>query len=141
MYWNIYEVCYNLSRDVMKKTKISVFTKFNNIEETNEFLAIKSDNIIKYIDLENNKMTIDMINNVIVRENSDYVFKIDFENNKIIISLKKSNGTFEKIINTLAVSKTKSKYLVRYLLVDDDILNEYYVKFWNNSCIISNKMI
>ena len=97
MYWNIYEVCYNLSRDVMKKTKISVFTKFNNIEETNEFLAIKSDNIIKYIDLENNKMTIDMINNVIVRENSDYVFKIDFENNKIIISLKKSNGTFEKI--------------------------------------------
>ncbi len=129
MYWNIYEVCYNLSRDVMKQTKIRVVTKLNNLEENNEFLAIKEDNLIKYIDLENNTMVIDMKNNVIIRENMDYLFNIDFVNNKIIINMKKNNRVFEKMIKTIVITKTKSNYLVRYLLTDENVINEYYVKF------------
>ena len=113
----------------MKKTKIIVYTKLNNIEENNEFLAIKNDNIIKYIDLENNKMIIDMENNKITRENRDYLFNLDFGNNKIIIKLKKLNKEFEKIIKIITISKSNTSYLVRYLLIDENIINEYYVKF------------
>ena len=129
MYWIIYEVCYNLTRDVMKETKIKVFTKLNNISENNVFLAIMDENIIKYIDLENNKMVIDTINNIIVRENIDYVFNLDFNKNKIVITMKKQNKTFEKEIKTLIITKKKKEYLVRYLLPDENLINEYCVKF------------
>ena len=113
----------------MKETKIKVYSKLNNIEENNEFLAIKDDNVIKYIDLENNKMTIDIKNNIIIRENSDYLFNIDFNDNKITILLKKLNKKMEKTIKTMVISLSDSKYLVRYLLTDENIINEYYVKF------------
>ena len=113
----------------MKKAKINVYSNLNNIEENNEFFAIKDNNIIKYIDLENNKMIIDMNNDIITRENSDYLFNIDFNNNKIIINMKKLNKKFEKEIKTISISLTKRKYIVKYLLVDENIINEYYVKF------------
>ncbi len=113
----------------MKRTKINVFTKLNNVEENNEFLAIKSDNLIKYIDLENNKMIIDIKNNVIIRENDDYLFNMDFSNNKIIIKMKKLDKEFEKNIKTLVISSSSRKYIVQYLLIDENIINEYYVKF------------
>ena len=129
MYCIIKEVCYNLSRDVMKRTKIIVYSKLNNIEENNEFLAIKDDKIIKYIDLENNKMIIDIKNNIITRENRDYLFNMDFNNDKIIITMKKLNKAFEKRIKTLNVSSKETEYSIKYLLEDENIINEYYVKF------------
>ena len=113
----------------MKKTEIIVFTKLNNIEENNKFLAIKDDKLIKYIDLENNKMIIDLENNIIVRENSDYLFNIDFNSDKITITMKNLNKILEKDIKTMIISKSKKKFLVRYLLSDEKIINEYYVKF------------
>ncbi len=125
----------------MKEIKIKVYSNLNNIEENNEFFAIKDNNIIKYIDLENNKMIIDMNNDIITRENSDYLFNIDFNNNKIDIKMKKHDKILEKPIKTLTIDKSNSKYLVRYLLTDENIINEYYVKFWNNCCIISYKMV
>ena len=112
----------------MQKIKIKVYSKLNDIEENNEFLAIIDNNLIKYIDLENNKMNIDMENNTIIRENADYFFNIDFNNNKITITMKKLNKIFEKEINTMEISRTKKSYLVRYLLTDENIINEYYVK-------------
>ena len=113
----------------MKKVEISVYSNFNNIEENNAFLAIKDNKVIKYIDIENNKMSIDMENNIIVRENSDYLFNIDFNNNKIYILMKKLNKKFEKAIKTMVIEASNTKYLVRYLLIDENIINEYYVKF------------
>lgn len=113
----------------MKKTKITVYSKLNNIEENNEFLAIKDTKVIKYIDLEDNKMIIDMENNIITRENIDYLFNIELNNNKIIIKMKKLNKLLEKDIKTLVISKSNKSYLVRYLLNDENIINEYYVKF------------
>ena len=136
MYWNIYEVCYNQSRDVMEKEKIRVYTKLGNIEENNEFLAIKDDNLIKYIDLENNNMIINMEDNIIIRENNDYLYNINFNSNEITITMKKLNKIFKKDIKTIVISKSLTKYLVRYVLIDENIINEYYVKFWNICCII-----
>ena len=113
----------------MKKTKIIVYSNLNNVEENNEFLAIKDDNVIKYIDLENNKMIIDMNNNEIIRENTDYLFNMKFNDNKIFIKMKKVNKNFIKKIKTMEILSTDKSYLVRYLLVDENIINEYYVKF------------
>ena len=113
----------------MKKTEIIVFTKLDNVEENNKFLAIKDDYVIKYFDLENNKMVIDTKNNIITRENNDYLFNLDFNNNIITIKMKKLGKTFKKDIKTMVVSLKKKEYLVRYMLKDEEIINEYYVKF------------
>jgi hypothetical protein len=113
----------------MEEVKIKVYSKLNNIEENNEFLAIKNDSVIKYIDLENNKMSIDMENNIIIRENNDYLYNLDFNFKKITITIKKLHKTFIKHIKTMVINKSSSKYLVRYLLIDENVINEYYVKF------------
>lgn len=113
----------------MKETKIKVYSKLNNIEENNEFLAIKNDNVIKYIDLENNKMVIDIKNNLITRENKDYLFNLDFANEKIVITMKKLDKIFEKEMKIIDISISNSMYSVKYLLTDENIINEYYVKF------------
>ena len=113
----------------MEKVSIKVYSNLNNIEENNEFLAIKDENVIKYTDLENNKMIIDIKNNVIERENNDYLFKIKLNENVIEIMMKKLNKVFLKEINTLLISLTGKRYLVRYQLSDDNIINEYYVNF------------
>ena len=125
----------------MKKTKVKVYSKLNNIEENNEFLAIIDDKLIKYIDLENNKMIIDKENDIIIRENIDYLFNMDFNNNKITITMKKLGKDFVKDIKTMDISNTSKIYSVKYLLIDENIINEYYVKLWYNCCIISDKMI
>lgn len=113
----------------MEKVTIKVYSNLNNIEENNDFLAIKDDNVIKYTDLENNKMIIDTKNNIIERENNDYLFKIKLNDNKIEITVKKLNRILEKDIETMLISLTKKRYLVRYLLLDEKIINEYYVNF------------
>ena len=113
----------------MKKIKIQVYSKLNEIEENNEFLAIKNDNVIKYIDLENNKMMFDTKNNIIERENNDYFFKIDFNNNYIDIEIKKLHKNMMKNIKTLMISSSNKSFSVKYLLTDENIINEYYVKF------------
>ena len=112
----------------MQKVTIKVYSKLNNIEENNEFLAIIDDKLIKYIDLENNKMIIDKENNIIIRENIDYLFNMDFNNNTITITMKKLNKEFIKDIKTIDITNTSKVYSVKYLLIDENIINEYYVK-------------
>ncbi len=113
----------------MEQVKINVYTKFDKNEEIKNFLAIKDKDVIKYIDLEDNKMIIDMKNNIIQRENNDFLFNMDFNNNNIEITTKKLKKTFSKSIKTLAKEKTKKSFLIRYKLVDENVINEYYVKF------------
>ena len=113
----------------MSKININVYTNLNNIEDNNDFLAIKKDNVIEYIDLENNKMVIDLDNDILIKENNDYCFNIDFRNEKINIKIKKLHRNMIKDIKTLNISRSKKKYSVKYLLTDDNIINEYYVNF------------
>ena len=113
----------------MERKKINVYTKLNNIEESYEIIAIKNDNAIKYIDLCNNIMIIDMSQDIIKRENNDYKFIIDFIKNEIDIYIKKYQKNVKKSIKTLLLKKNKKSYLVRYLLEDENTINEYYVKF------------
>ena len=113
----------------MKKVKIKIYSFLNNIEENNEFLAIKDDNVIKYIDFSNNQMIIHLKENYIEKENDDYLFTLKFNENVIEIFSKKLKKTFYKEIKTIVCESSKTKFLVRYLLTDENIVNEYYVKF------------
>ena len=70
-----------------------------------------------------------MENNIIERENIDYYFKLDFNNSVINIEIKKLHKKIDKNIKVLAISLSSKRYLVRYLLSDDNIINEYYVNF------------
>ena len=65
-----------------------------------------------------------MSKDTIIRENSDYIFILDFVNNNINVFVKKLKKSFDKSIKTLLVEKTKKRYLVRYLLEDENEINE-----------------
>lgn len=111
------------------KLNIKVYSELDKKIENEEYLAIKNNNVIKYIDFANNKMIIDMDNDIITRENNDYLFTIDFRNNNIIINAKHLKKEFNKEIMTMKNEKTSKSYLARYKLIDEDIVNEYYIKY------------
>ena len=113
----------------MEKIDIQLYTNLNNLEETHNLLAIKDNDVIKYNDLENNKVLVDIKNNIMLRENSDYHFTLDFNNNNIIIKLKSIDKIFNKEIKTLWIERKKNSYTVRYQLIDENIVNEYHLKF------------
>lgn len=117
----------------MKRKKIKIYTNFDKKEETKEIFAIIDDNVIKYIDLDNTKMIIDMKNNIIARENTDYLFTLDFNKDIIDVYVKKLDKYLQKEIKTLFLEKKKTDYTVRYLLSDEKVINEYYINFSNNS--------
>ena len=113
----------------MGRREINIYTKLDKNEESYKIMAIIYKDVIKYIDLANNKMIIDMNNDIITRENMEYKFDIDLKNNSINIYAKKLRKEFNKKIETLLIDKNNREYLVRYRLVDDDMVNEYFVKF------------
>ena len=115
----------------MGRREISVYTKFDDNQENYKIMAIIYKDVIKYIDLTNNKMIIDMNNDIITRENMEYKFDIDLQKKMINIYAKKLKKQFNKKIDTLLVDKNNREYLVRYRLLDDDMINEYFVKFKN----------
>ena len=112
------------------KLKIKIYSEMNNLIENEEYLAIINENIIKYIDLTNNKMFIDINNNIIKRENNDYIFTIDFENNNILIFIKNLKKEFNKKIQTIKLEKNSQSFKVRYRLIDENIINEFYIKYY-----------
>ena len=111
------------------KLKIKIYSELDNVIENEEYFAIKNDNVIKYIDLVNNKMNIDIENDLIIRENNDYLFNIDFRNDTISIFMKHLKKEFTKEIETIKLIKTKNSFEVKYNLIDENIINEFYVKY------------
>ena len=83
------------------------------------------DNIISYFD-DDYKMKIDMKNHKIYRESNDINYEIDLKKEKIII--KYNNYEFDKKIKIMDKNVTNSSFSVKYLLVDEDIINFYEIK-------------
>ena len=113
----------------MAKINIDVYTNLNNVEKSESFLAIKNNDVIKYIDFENNKMIVDMKNNIIIRENRDYLYTMNFNENIITIYIKKLKKSLYKNIKVLSMEYTNKRYFVKYFLSDEKIINEYYVNY------------
>ena len=83
------------------------------------------DNIISYLD-DDYKMEIDLINHIINRSNNEVNYKIDLNKEKIII--KYNNYEFDKRIKIIDKNISNSSFSVKYLLVDEDIINFYEIK-------------
>ena len=113
----------------MGRKEINVCTNLDKKCENYKIMAIMYQDVIKYIDLVNNKMTINMQDDIITRENQEYKFDLNFKNNNILIYAKKLKREFVKDIETLLIEKSNRHYLVRYRLIDDDIDNEYFLNF------------
>lgn len=109
--------------------KVKVYSELGKNVENEEYLAIKNNNVIKYIDFADNKMIIDINNNYILRENGDFAYNIDFNKNIINIVAKKLKKEFNKNIKTILLKKTNNAFLVKYHLIDEDVINEFYIKY------------
>lgn len=98
----------------------------NDVFDTN---AIIDNNMIKYVDNTKTKVSLNYKDDILIRENSDYIFNIDFNKNIIDITLKKFNKMFSKDIKTLLIKKDNKSYIVRYKLVDEEVINEYEILY------------
>lgn len=83
------------------------------------------DNIISYFD-EDYKMKIDLINQKIYRENNDINYEIDFNKEKIVINY--GHYSFDKRIKIIEKNIDNSSISVKYLLVDENLVNFYEIK-------------
>lgn len=113
----------------MAKKDIKVYTNMDNFKETNIFSAIVLDNVIKYIDLVNNKFVVDFKENILIKENDESIIKLDFNKNIISIFLKEYDKGFIKHIKTISSNFDNNIYYVKYKLIDENVINEYQIEF------------
>jgi len=113
----------------MSKKRINIYTNMDKIINNDNFDAIVSNNVIKYIDLVNNKFVVDCNNDILIKENNDTLVKIDFSKNIISILLKEYNKEFYKEIDTLLINRDNNIYYVKYKLIDENVINEYRIEF------------
>ena len=92
----------------MAKIIINVYTNMDNHEENVIYNAITDNNVIKYIDSDNNKFVVDCNKNILIKENNEFNISIDFGNNLITIFMKEFQKSFEKEIQTLAINYDKN---------------------------------
>ena len=103
--------------------------KYNLYGEIKDYQidVIYKDNIITYFD-NGVKTIIDLKKGIINRENNEYLYVIDLSKYHINIHLNKENIDLEiKII--ILEKKYDLEYLyIKYLLVEENITNEYKIK-------------
>ncbi len=107
------------------KKKMSIKYDLSGKKKNDTVDCLIKDNIITYFD-DDYKMKVDLNNHKIYRENEDINYEIDFNKEKIII--KYNNYEFDKRIKILDKNIEKSSFYVKYLLVDEDIINFYEIK-------------
>lgn len=113
----------------MTKIRINVYTNMDNHEENVIHKAIADNDVIKYIDSDNNKFVVDCNKNILMKENDEFIINIDFGNNLISIAMKEYQKEFKKEIKTLAINNDNNIYYVKYKLIDENVINEYQIKF------------
>lgn len=107
------------------KKKMHIKYDLSGIKKNDTIDCLIKDNIITYFD-DDYKMKVDFINHKIYRENEDICYEIDF--NKEIIIIKYDKYEFDKKIKILDKNVEKSRFYVKYLLVDEDVINFYEIK-------------
>ena len=107
------------------KKKMSIKYDLSGNKKDDIIDCIIKDNIITYFD-DDYKMKIDWDNYIIYRENNDINYEIDFNKEQIII--KYNNYEFDKRIKIIEKKVTNSSFSIKYLLVDEDIINFYEIK-------------
>ena len=107
----------------MEKKKLHI--KLNHEEYTT--LGEIDNNVITYYESNKlrSKMTIDLNNETLIKENIDYKICLDFNKNNEIF-LKKENGKINIDIKLLKFKVSSDKVIINYIIVDskEEILLE-----------------
>ena len=109
--------------------KKKAYIKYNLLgeEKIEEKEVIINNGIISYID-NDIKISIDTSSGLIIRENIDLKYVIDLSKDYIKLSLKKEKLELEIKIKVLVKDYHDNYLYVKYLLVDENIINEYEIK-------------
>lgn len=111
----------------MSKIKINVYSKLNNKENNIDLNAIIIDNKIKFKDKD--IFIIDLKNKTLLKDNKESLIELNFIKNKAIILVKSMNLEFKKDIKVIKLEIKDNYFYVKYLLIDENIYNEYCIKF------------
>ena len=110
----------------MKKKAFIRLNLDNKLEEL-EKEVILNNNLITYFD-NDIKMIINLENGEIIRENNEYLSLIKPIDNSIIITLKDHQFIVNKEIKIIDQKIVNNYFYLKYLLVDENIINEYEIK-------------
>lgn len=90
-----------------------------------------NDNIITF-EVENDRINIDLVNNILEKENNESILKLKFNENKEELGsyyIKELNGNFDIYVETLKLNKTNEQYIVEYKLkIDNELLGNFILK-------------
>jgi hypothetical protein len=103
--------------------------KYNLYGESKDYQTdvIHKENMITYFD-DGVKTIIDLKNGIINRENDEYQYVIDLSKYHINIHLNKENVDLEIRVNILEKKYNLEHLYIKYLLVDENITNEFEIK-------------
>ena len=106
--------------------KKKALIRFNNEDELEKEVIYKG-NVITYFD-NDKKMIVNLDTFEIEREDKEYHSLIKPLENTIIITLKEHNTKFNKDIKIIEKISNNNRFYLKYLLVDENIINEYEIK-------------
>ena len=103
--------------------------KYNLYGEVKDYQVdvIYNNNNVTYFD-NDVKTIIDLKNGIIIRENNEYRYDIDLSKYHINIHLNKENIDLEIRVNILEKKYNSSYLYIKYLLVEENIINEFEIK-------------
>lgn len=110
------------------------FNKFSLIFFKNEQKILEnvynnneSNHQILQFDLENYDTTIDLENELFIRENEDFLFILDIKNKECNIHLKKENLTLDIGVDHCILTKRDNKIELEYTIESDDSRNKIVI--------------
>lgn len=107
----------------MPKTKLKV--KINDLE--NIVNSTINNDIIKYNEIDNTKVSYDLNKNILERDNDDLHMIYDFNNKKGTILIKEMNRELELSIENINIERDKNNIKVNYSIENNDYIYELEV--------------
>ena len=107
----------------MKKFNIKVNIESTETNTSYNAVAIIEEDMIKYIEIDNTNVILDIKNNILNRENEKIKMKLEFNIEEITINeiyLKDLNSTISIMVKTKEIIKRDKFYKVEYEIIDND---------------------
>ncbi len=103
----------------MPKIKIKV-TISNNITNSYEVMAIKTDNTIKYQEPDKTKIAYEYDNQKLIRENEEIKLEMYFKESRGVILYKPINMELDLDIKTINITRNNNDIEIEYQVVNSE---------------------
>ena len=116
----------------MKKTiKVKIENRDIKLDNKYKAIYIPDSKTIKYKEGTKTNVTLDLENNILIRENNDIYMEYIFEEDKVtdgVLKLKKDNKDFVLLTKTIKLEKQDNYFKVKYKLVETKEVFVYTVE-------------